>query len=58
MPIVNGLTMDTIPIRSTAIARERGDIGEKPRGIIAVAITIITNVQSNHWMGIGVSGPV
>ena len=41
MPIVNGLTRDTIRIRVTAIPREGSDIGKKTHGIIVVVINII-----------------
>jgi hypothetical protein len=45
MPTVSGLTLDTIPIQVTAIPREGSDIGEKTRGIIAAATSIITNAR-------------
>jgi len=45
MSTVSSLTMDTIPIRVTGIPLERSDIGEKTRGIIAVATSIITNAR-------------
>lgn len=45
MPTVSGLTMDTIRIRITAIPREGSDIGEKTRGTIAAATSIITTAR-------------